>query len=117
MQASTAIMLGDSVMSRNPRFWVNQQHDCGCAIGRAYVANGGSLELYDRIHVQAIIQMWPWLNQVILNEISCKFYNVCAGLSTIEDLADWVRKIEPKEDETVKESCLELAGEQEWVKK
>lgn len=105
MKLSTSMMLGDSIMSRTPREWLNMGTNCGCAAGRAYIANGGSTELWERIHVGAFMAMWPWLNSDILNEISCRFYGVCAGLTTLEQLVDWIKNIEPACGECNKFDC------------
>jgi hypothetical protein len=105
MRLSDSIAMGDFVIPRGDgRTWLSGYQGggpptCGCAVGRAYLANGGRMEAY-RMEA-SFIEMWPWLTLSKLGDISLKFTRVVRGEMTIEQLADYVRSIEPDEDDTV----------------
>jgi hypothetical protein len=105
MKLSESIMLGEVIMPRNQgESWLSK--DCGCAIGRAYVANGGSFEEFAKVlHYRVFTEMWPWAGDCILGGISLFFSQVVAGTKTIEQLVDYVRSIEPECGECCEFTC------------
>jgi hypothetical protein len=102
MKLSDAIMLGDSMRSRNSCIWLigNDDGVCvGCAMGGAVLAVGATVKqnsAWPGIFDSFATQWWPWLTQENLEEISVRFANVCIFASTIEQLVDYVRSIEPE---------------------
>lgn len=104
---SEMILLGDSLRTRKGWHFLNQESDgsyCGCALGGAALAIG-------KQEYSMTNPPWPWL----LNEapgggllcgepltyqdtISLKFFSVCCGDITIEQLVDYVRSVELAED-------------------
>lgn len=95
---SEAILAGDVLKTSNPYVFVGadlEGQDCGCAIGGALYATG-----YDhrgkQIWPDALQKRWPWVGWVLINQISMAYHEVANGRKTIEQLADWIRSIEPK---------------------
>lgn len=114
MRLSEAMMLGEVMLPRNDgKTWLSGynfyrtpplQPTCGCAIGRAWLANGGSMENYEM--TQSFLQMWPWLTPSITGGISIQFSRVHSGNMTFEQLVDHVRSIEPSCDERCEFECV-----------
>lgn len=124
MRLSDAIMLGSTTCKMVP---------CDidfCAIGAALNALGipKSLDLClapVRHRGNIAMRIWPWLSKPshpsvhtwsYFNLIAFRFDNqVCNGLMTLEQLVDYVRSVEPAEDESpengqvVVETALEYA--------
>ena len=90
MKLIDAMVLGDSLLPRSTEVWLDEE--CGCALGRAYKANGGQ-----QVHIsdQAIVDMWPWLETDNVDLISKMFVEVCKGTRTFESLIDYVHSVEP----------------------
>lgn len=100
MRLSVAILLGDSLRTRDNNKYLDMRTDppCGCAIGGAQLAMGRTEDF-------AFEKIWPWLNDISpdgchwRSEVGCSSENgfeaVMDGTKTIEQLADWVRSIEP----------------------
>jgi hypothetical protein len=105
MKLSEAILLGDVILPRgNGRKWLDD--GCGCAVGRAYLANGGH-----RVPTEAdFIEMWPWLDRCVLDDISEKFLFVVWGEMTFDRLVEYVRSIEPEEEAACPEALIEVAA-------
>lgn len=99
MRLNEAVILGDSLRRREYMVWLGQEEDspCGCALGGALLANGfkSATGWGDLLDIQ---QEWPWLTAWHINDISDMFINVCRNQMTIEELADYIKTIEPKED-------------------
>jgi hypothetical protein len=99
LKLSDAVILGDSLRRRDYTIWLG--HDdtpCGCALGGALLACGfKSIDGWG--FLDDIKQQWPWLTAWKINEISNKFFPVCCGDMTIEELSDYIKTIEPKEED------------------
>jgi hypothetical protein len=97
MRLSEAILLGDSLKRCSP--W---EYDCelggsGCAIAGARLAAGmigdGELPWASPLFKQA----WPWVTFQHINDISNMYFSLADGNCTIEEIADYVRSVEPEE--------------------
>jgi len=74
-----------------------------CAIGAAANAVGSSAMSgnYDYSRLEAVLSWWPWLGPTgyigeHFSDIAVRFdVDVCDGRMTLEQLADYVRSIEP----------------------
>lgn len=105
MRLSEAMMLGDSLRTRNEATFLDMTSNppCGCAIGGAILAVGGRSR-FERN------SLWPWLVETSQHHssfshesvIGCgswknqpSFANVMDGNCTFEQLVDYVRSIEP----------------------
>lgn len=102
MQLSEAIILGDTLKKCDPQTWISEDGSCGCALGGALLATGVTAEqftsewpLYEMTEVPCIKLRWPWLTWDILRKITDLYFNVAHGDATIEDVANYVRTIEP----------------------
>lgn len=122
MQLSEALVLGDPLKRSDSNVWLNADGSCGCAFGGALLAAGlatnyiaerhkhwdpshfFNLEPYESKTVMAV---WPWLTKEILLEISRKYTAVCRGEGTIEDVAAYVRSVEPAEQSST--NCLDIS--------
>ena len=110
MKLSEAIILGDSLKRPDYKCWLSLDGSCGCAFGGAILALGladGYIAdreaMFDEgfgfepMESHTIMNAFPWLTEVILNEISTLYRRVCDGQITIEDVAAYVRSVEPTE--------------------
>lgn len=109
MKLSDAMVLGDSLRSRNPDYWLIG--NSGCAMGGAMLAVGkkDDQEKCYRQHTsytEYMFDQWPWLAPVHLGEISNRFKRVCEGKETLESLIDYVRSIEPECGECLRFGCI-----------
>jgi hypothetical protein len=100
MRLSDLILLGDSLRSR--RYWSYLSLDggstCGCALGGAalYLGADPGKNWNDKGAGDDILYThFPWLDIHIEAVISQRFAEVCHGEISIEELADYVRSIEP----------------------
>jgi hypothetical protein len=109
-----AIILGDTLKKGDPGEWLSRDGSCGCALGGALLAAGVTAEefnrqflplpanTYDPIpEMECIKSRWPWLTADHIAEISELYFKVHAGSRTIEDVAAYVRSIEPAAVEIV----------------
>lgn len=106
MKLSEAILLGDSLKKPYPAGFLSQGE--GCALGGAILAVNGTYN-YDR--VEAVQRHWPWFTIENFDEVSALYWNVCEGKMTIEQLADYVRTIEP-DDEQLRLEDIDAEAEQ-----
>jgi hypothetical protein len=107
MKLSEAILLGDSLRKRDPRAFLYEidGEACGCALGGAELAVGvGVKDPY------AFRRIWPWTQKQTDGSITLEdeigfgdvrsthpgFTDVYKGKATIEQLADYVRSVEPE---------------------
>jgi hypothetical protein len=110
LQLSQAIILGDSLKKHSPWMWLSADGSCGCAFGGALLAAGlaegfiadaraagSSPEAFSPDESQTVVQVWPWLTPRHLMEITALYINVNQGVKTIEDVAAYVRSVEPEE--------------------
>lgn len=106
MQLSEAIILGDSLKAPDPGQWLSADGSCGCAFGGALIAAGADIsEFFGQNHgcVESIAEapivraLWPWLTPEHLQTITTLYYAVYNDYITIEDVADYVRSVEPPE--------------------
>jgi hypothetical protein len=123
MRLSEAMMLGDSLRTRNWSLFlsVNKPY-CGCALGGAQLAVGDESRGAFRTH-------WPWITTIVDRKrghtyediIGClckgfehlpHFSGVMRGIFTFEQLVDHVRSIEPEcgECNRFECSCVKPAG-------
>ena len=99
MHLNEAIILGDSLRQRSPGKWLDNSSTCGCALGGALMATGKDKDFLESGQKIDFIQKeWPFLTWGYINMISIMFADVCQGVFTIEDLADYVKTIESKAD-------------------
>jgi len=118
MRLSEAILLGDLLKRADPNIWLSPDGSCGCALGGALLAAGTDPwkfgveygirqpRSYQEIsEMRAVKSRWPWLTGDHLMTISDLYRDAAHGYKTIEQVADYVRSIEPPEielTETVK---------------
>lgn len=111
MKLSVAMMLGDSLRIRNEMTTLSEgdRGYCGCAIGAGVLAVGGT-------HSVDYHTLFPWLLEPFFDNgqgimrnywgaISRRFIQVMHGGMTYEQLADWVRSVEPECGECNKFVC------------
>ena len=98
MKLSEAMMLGDSLRKRNHRVTLmRMEGTCvGCAIGGAILAVGGTSR-------DEFEQLFPWVQDFrsqrgksVWYEVSGMFFKVAHNWMPLEEIADWVRSIEPE---------------------
>jgi hypothetical protein len=110
MQLSQAIILGDTLKKCDPMDWLAEDGSCGCALGGALLAAGVTAKEFHKqflplprldygavAEMQCIKSLWPWLTGEHLHEISEVYFKVHAGSRAIEDVASYVRSVEPAE--------------------
>lgn len=125
MKLSEAILLGDTLKKCDSTRWLSPDGSCGCAFGGALLAVGAyskdlAVALRD-MRVEAIAEIpliraqWPWLEASHLTTISGKYFGVADGLNTIEDVAAYVRAIEPSEETEVYQGDAGDETEPEWT--
>jgi hypothetical protein len=118
MRLSEAILLGDSLRDRNWDVFLDTTTTppCGCALGGAQLAMG-------RTDIQGYRDLWPWVHDKAAMESEFRdllyedhigvvdaaghpnFFDVVKGSCTIEQLADYVRSIEPSCGECNQFTC------------
>ena len=109
MKLSEAIVLGDSLKRCDPNMWISEDGSCGCAFGGALLAAGMNLKHFhnnwsgsacNRIaELPFVREHWPWITGDHLVKISDLYREVAHGYATIEDVAAYVRTVEPEETE------------------
>lgn len=104
MQLSEAIILGDTLKKCDPDTFISADGSCGCAFGGALLAAGVTAqEFISQMSWQPVNEipivkkLWPWLTEWQLISVSTLYYEVAVGTKTIEDVAAYVRTIEPRE--------------------
>lgn len=103
MQLSEAIILGDTLKRCDPDQWISPDGSCGCALGGALLAAGVTMKVFNQqreviiFEKPCVIQAWPWLTEQHIDQISDLYFLVQAGSRTIEEVAAYVRTIEPRE--------------------
>ena len=111
MRLSEAIILGDSLKAPDPGQWLSPDGSCGCAFGGALIAAGAGISEFfgqNQGSVKSIAEapivraLWPWITAEHLQMITNLYYAVCNGYCVIEDVADYVRSVEPGEPVTPK---------------
>lgn len=108
MKLSEAILLGDSLKKPDAATFLSGDGFCGCALGGALIAKtldkqylaefldpDNEDEEFEGLPV--IRANFPWLKGDHVTEISYLYFGVCDGDVTIEQIADYVRSIEPAE--------------------
>jgi hypothetical protein len=110
MKLSEAILLGDSLVKCDSTQWLTDDGSCGCAFGGAMVAAGISEQfLRERSALEyglrpdrsdCVRRMWPWLRSEHLSRITLLHRRMGDGGATIEEIAEYVRSVEPAEEET-----------------
>lgn len=109
MLLSDAVILGDSLKKPDAGVWLTPDGTCGCAFGGALLACGITAnQLYSEIEfafekdiaeMASVRRLWPWITEEILCNISLMYRYVVKGRSTIEDIAAYIRTMEPPEVE------------------
>jgi len=95
MKLSDAMVLGEvSIPRNNGSMWFggDKWGDCGCAVGRAYLAAGGKDPM---TYLFNFNDLWPWLTESITGGISGMFLNVIEGGISMDSIYEHVRSIEP----------------------
>lgn len=119
MRLSEAILLGDTLKKASNATWISEDGSCGCAFGGALLATGITGKIFwndlrkhlgakddgfifgyrDVSEVESVKHQWPWLTGEHLADITWHYAMVMRGTKTIEQVADYVRSIEPPEPE------------------
>jgi hypothetical protein len=91
MRLSELLILGDVLKKRNPGAFVSSDGCSGCALGGAFLAQGGTVG--EASYPTSVYKTWPWL--------TIKQRTTIGGMysmkMSIEAIADYVRTIEPPE--------------------
>lgn len=100
-----AIILGHILKESNPNIWISPDGERGCGIGGALLAAGVTAEQFwseagtgstsEIVAAPCIRSRWPWLTEENLYEISDLYREVHYGTRPIEDVAAYVKTIEP----------------------
>lgn len=113
IKLSDAVILGDTLKRPNSNVWLSADGSCGCAFGGALLAAGVTpavfhaemnekMELLASLHgsdlgeLDCVANLWPWLNGQHLGHISSLYIKVHAGVATLEDIAAYIRSVEPQ---------------------
>jgi hypothetical protein len=127
MRFSEALLL-PSNLRLDPGTWFDEENNCGCLIGRAIDNLGKRSLLQDNCVLflrPIILAEYPWMAKVVevpnilsngfiygservVDIISHLAYSVHRGEVTLEQVADWVRTVEPSEPELKAEVVGEL---------
>jgi hypothetical protein len=117
MKLSEAIILGDTLKKSDSGEWLAEDGSCGCAFGGALLAAGVAAQEFHRqfngntqtrtsyeavSEIPCVRALWPWLTGEHLEEISDLYFRVDAHMKTIEDVAAYVRTVEPPETEALR---------------
>lgn len=103
MRLSDAILLGDSLKKSDPYLFLSPDGSRGCAFGGALLAAGVSVDTffaqsqYPLAEMPIVQSLWPGITNYELTMISHKYFSVADGAITIEQLADYVRSVEPQD--------------------
>lgn len=89
LKLSEAIDLGRSLI-RHGNGFLTLINGEGCACGMALAAVGETFGTADLLQ-----KHWPWADYEVWLAISCKYWEVCYGTLTLDELIDWVRANEP----------------------
>lgn len=102
MLLQDAIILGDTLKKGDPEQWLSWDGSCGCAFGGALLAVGVTAEEFNyqaanfhMAELPAVRSRWPWIKPEHLYAISQLYREAAHGQGTIEDVAAYVRSIEP----------------------
>lgn len=112
---SDAMILGDTMKKCDPETWISSDGSCGCAFGGALLADGVTADEFQQQYFAAarlgsaewfadmpcIMSRWPWLEAEHLLQISELYRGVAAGMRPIEDVAAYVRTIEPPQPSSI----------------
>lgn len=108
MKLSDAIILGDTLKTMKPNVWLADDGSCGCAFGGALLACGVNVSKFwgdmgmgsdqEVADADCVRHLWPWLTADHLHQISQLYWEVYGGRKTIEDIAVYVRSMEPQDD-------------------
>lgn len=112
MRLSEAIILGDTLKKCDPNLFISSDGSCGCAFGGALLAVGvtpaewgkelrGPWRTTDEL--DCVKSRWPWLKLRHVARISSLYYAVADGKATIEDVAVYIRSVEPIEPQAATE--------------
>ncbi|SRR5260370_15251671 len=99
MKLAEAILLGDSLKKPSASVFLYFTDDgpIGCALGGALIANS-VIGKGTRNIIELINEAWPWLVNGQRCMISNMYMELCNSRTvTIEQIADYVKSIEPKE--------------------
>lgn len=123
MKLSEAILLGDTLKKANAGTWISEDGSCGCALGGALLASGitakqfgqgyTATSVYCRVfgkrygvlgegviaEMDCVKRLWPWVTPGVVLEISRMYMALERGYRTIEEIAEYVSKVEPAEKE------------------
>lgn len=106
----TAIILGATIKTCAPGQWLHEDENGvrGCALGGALLADGVTVQQFQRELLQSrglpihelpcVKSRWAWLTLAHTHEISQLYFQVEAGVKNIEDVAAYVSTIEPAEE-------------------
>lgn len=89
LRLADAILLGDSLKKRDSEIFLWRDGSCGCALGGAFLANGGAAEKSS--YPLSVISMWPWLTGLQRVEIGTMYEND----TPIEAIAAYADSIDP----------------------
>jgi hypothetical protein len=111
MRLSEAIILGDTLKISHPGMWLSPSGSCGCGVGGAMLAAGIAKQyLAERVekygssiyslepdNSKVFMTQWPWVTRDILEQLTHLYKHKHNGHITIEDVAAYVRTVEPPE--------------------
>lgn len=113
MKLSEAILLGDTLKRCDPKHWISEDGGCGCALGGALLAVGADMnklraeyEWNTFRNCPEVKKYWPWLTADHTHKISELYRGVASGDRSIEDVAAYVREIEPEEKPTLTDELI-----------
>lgn len=113
MLLQDAIMLGDTLKKCDPLTWISEDGSCGCAFGGALLAAGIPAKTFHSevasepgpiFEMPCVKANWPWLTWRVMSEISHRYHLVAKGRATIEDVAAYVKTVEPPEHAPAEDS-------------
>lgn len=100
MRLSDAIGMGRTIQDGGDGW-----HFCDCGLGMGMAAMG--VVAQERTHRKAI-DLWPWIwpkemdimdDNLPIHKISSMYFSVARGERTLDELIDWVRSVEPAEEQ------------------
>lgn len=102
MRLSDAMALGPMVAKLNRGQFTLDECE-GCAMGVALRATGYRGKLGNMFTVR---KYWPWATDAVWFAITKRYFEVVAGTMTFEELLDYVRSVEPAEQEEPQQEAL-----------
>ena len=106
MKLSDAVILGDTLKKCDAGSFRLTEGGGGCAICGAVLAMGGNAE----DGLSEFHRIFPWITNGQVDHISGIYFDVEDGKATIEDVAAYIRTIEPADEPQVQEPAITNGG-------